>query len=83
MRAISDVAEAPGRCANNAAFVATDGAPGCAACTTCNTQVSGKVYDPSGAPPTVGANNVPLAGISVFQPSGALKTFTEGVACDT
>jgi len=71
--------EAAGRCANNSAAFKDDGAPGCAACTTCTTAVTGKVYDPSGP----AGNNLPLAGISVFQPSGALVTFPDGVACES
>jgi hypothetical protein len=77
------VVEAPGRCANNQAYTKTQGTPGCAACLTCNTRVSGRVYDPSGATPTPGANNLPLAGITVFQPSGALTPFVDGVTCDS
>ncbi len=78
------VNEAAGRCANNSAYWRTDGSGGdCALCVACDTRVTGKVYDPSGAPPTSGANNLPLAGVSVFQPSGALTTFPAGVTCDT
>jgi hypothetical protein len=77
------IAEAAGRCANNSAYSRNDGAPGCGFCAACDTRVTGKVYDPSGAPPTSGANNIPLAGITVFQPAGPLTTFTDGVACDS
>lgn len=77
------VAEAPGRCANNSAYWRTDGEPGCGTCVTCDTRITGKVYDPSGVSPTVNANDLPLAGVSVFQPSGALKGLTDGVACDS
>lgn len=80
------VTEPAGRCANNVAGYKTDGAAGCAACGTCVTGISGKVYDPSGASGNAapdGANTIPLAGVAVFQPSGALKTLTDGVACDT
>lgn len=80
---VSGYPEASGLCANNQAFVRTTGTAGCAACVTCDTRVVGKVYDPSGASPTSGANNLPLAGVTVFQPSGALTKFTDGVACDS
>ena len=76
------VAEVGNLCKNNQAFVKTGGS--CASCTLCNTRISGKVYDPSsGAPAIAGANNLPLAGITVFQPAGALSTLTDGVSCDT
>jgi hypothetical protein len=74
------VTEAAGRCANNSAYFKDDGAPGCGACGVCNTVVTGKVYDPSG--PTPG-NNVPLAGVTVFQPAGTLLPFVDGVACES
>ena len=83
-----DIAEAPGRCANNAAAVKFSGAPGCSMCTSCTTTITGKVYDPSGyaASPT-SQNNVGLANVSVFQPAGALTPLTDnpagGPACDT
>jgi hypothetical protein len=76
-----DILEPGGRCANNASWGKTAG--GCAVCGTCNTQVTGKVYDPSGAPPTAGANNVFLAGVTVFEPSGALAVLPDVAACDT
>lgn len=78
---VSGVAEPPGLCANNQAFVKTS--PTCAACTLCDTRISGKVYDPSGAPPAAGSNNIALAGITVFEPAGALTTFVDGVTCDS
>lgn len=70
-------------CKNNVAYWKTDGAPGCAACgsSECTTSLTGKVYDPSGAGP--GSNDLPLAGVTVFQPFGPLTPFTDGVACDT
>ncbi|MDB4933821.1 MAG: Tryptophan synthase alpha chain [Labilithrix sp.] len=71
-------AEAAGRCANNSAGYKTDGAPDCAACSVCDTRITGKVFDPSGV-----ANNVPLSGVQVFQPAGSLKVLTDGVQCDT
>ncbi len=78
------VNEAAGTCANNSAYWRTDGSGGdCALCQACDTRVTGKVYDPSGASPTAGANNLPLPGIGVFQAAGALTTFSNGVACDT
>lgn len=76
------VAEAPGRCANNSAAWKTDGSPGCSACVTCNTTLTGKVYDPSGVSPATNANNLPLSGVTVYQPAGALRTLTDGVQCD-
>jgi len=75
------VVEEPGRCANNAAAYKDDGAPGCGTCEACNTRVSGTVYDPTGA--GAGTNNLPLPGIRVYQPSGALKPLPDGVTCDT
>lgn len=76
--------EAAGACANNAAGAKDDGAPGCGACGGCSTSLSGKVYDPSsGLPAIANANNLPLSGISVFQPSGALTPFVDGLACDS
>lgn len=77
------VTEGPDRCANNSAAWKTDGEPGCAACTTCNTQVTGTVFDPSGASPTANANNIGLSNVLVFQPSASLTPFTDGVACDS
>lgn len=74
--------EGPGLCANNSAAFKDDGAPSCGTCSACNTVLTGKVYDPSGASPTLKANNVPLAGVTVFQPAGALRTLTDGVQCD-
>jgi hypothetical protein len=77
------------RCQNNAAYMKTDGSS-CGLCATCNTTLSGKVYDPSGAStqplverPVSGANDVFLPGIQVFQPSAALTPLVDGVACDT
>lgn len=70
-----DVTEAPSRCKNNAATAKDPLTPGCSACTTCDTRVSGKVYAPNGT--------TPLAGISVFQPAAPLTPFVDGVACDT
>jgi hypothetical protein len=78
----SPIAEVAGRCANNSAFYKIDGSAGdCAACTTCTTTVTGKVYDPSGPAPA--GNGIGLANITVFEPTGALTTFVDGVACDT
>lgn len=78
------IAEAAGRCANNSAYWRTDGSGGdCALCNACDTRITGKVYDPSGAPPTPGANNLPLPGIGVFQAVGPLTTFGSGVACES
>ncbi len=73
------IVEAAGRCANNAAFAKTTGAPGCAACGLCNTTLTGKAFDPSGP----GGNNLPLAGITVHVPAGTPPVFADGVACDT
>jgi hypothetical protein len=62
-------------CKNNAAYGKTAGAQ-CSQCAArCSTTVSGTVYDPG--------ENVPLPGVTVFQPSGALTTLPNGVACDT
>lgn len=93
--AVAECSDAPAgkRCQNNGAFMKTDGTPGCGQCASCNTTISGKVFDPSGykdpsgpdefgAPPTK-VNNLPLAGISVFQPSRPLIAFSSGVTCDT
>ncbi|MBX3217005.1 MAG: hypothetical protein KF850_33540 [Labilithrix sp.] len=77
------VAEGPGRCANNSAAWRTDGPAGCGACTTCNTRITGRVYDPSGASPTANANNIGLANVLVYQPASTLVPFVDGVACDT
>jgi hypothetical protein len=73
------VTEAAGLCANNSAVFKDDGAPGCGACGTCDTRVLGKVFDPSGP----AGNNLPLAGVTVFQPVGALPAFVDGVACES
>jgi hypothetical protein len=48
------------RCKNNAAYSKQDGSPGCGACNTCDTRVSGTVRDPG--------KNVGLNGVTVFQP---------------
>ncbi len=81
------VAEAAGRCANNSAYSRTDGTPGCGQCTPCNTVITGKVFDPSSTatfqPAASGANNLPLAGVTIFQNAGPLTTLADGVACDT
>ncbi len=59
-------------CSNNAAFAKT----GCTACQTlCRTTVSGTVFDPG--------QNVPLPGVTVFNPKGALTVLPNGVACDS
>ena len=69
------VNEAPNRCANNQAYWKTEGGGGdCAACNACDTRVSGTVFDPG--------QNVPLTGVTVFQPAGALTPLTDGVQCD-
>ncbi len=87
--AVKECSDAPAgqRCQNNAAYMSTDAAPGCAACQTCNTTISGKVFDPSGTnaigPAPTGANNVALAGVTVFQPAGPLVSFNDGVSCDS
>jgi hypothetical protein len=70
-----DVSEAPGRCANNSASTDLIGGSGCAACTTCNTRISGTVRDPG--------LNVPLSKVAVFQPAQALTPLNDGVSCDT
>ncbi len=81
---MTGVAEAPGLCANNQTYAKTNSSPNCASCTACDTRISGKVFDPSaGTPAVTYVNNLPLAGITVFQPSGALTPLTDGVACDT
>jgi len=81
---MTGVAEAPGLCANNQTYAKTNSSPGCASCTACDTRISGKVFDPSaGTPAVTYVNNLPLAGITVFQPSGALTPLDDGVACDT
>ena len=62
-------------CRNNATYGKTVGG-GCTSCaTTCTTTVSGRVYDPG--------KNVPLPGVTVFNPTGSLKTLPTGVSCDT
>lgn len=76
------VAEGAGLCANNSAGFKDDGAPSCGTCAVCDTRLTGKVFDPSGASPTANANNIPLSGVTVFQPAGALRVFTDGVQCD-
>jgi hypothetical protein len=76
------IPEAAGRCANNGAYTKTNGMPGCASCTSCNTQISGKVYDPSGVG-GANSNNLPLAGIDVLEPAGASAAFVDGVTCDS
>ena len=76
------IAESAGRCANNASYVKTNGPPGCAACTSCVTQVTGKVYDPSGVG-SPNSNNLALAGIDVLEPAGASTPFVDGVTCDS
>lgn len=77
------VAEAPGLCANNSAYVKTDATPGCMDCTsTCNTRVLGKVYDPSASPGSLG-NNIGLANVIVYQPSKPLIDFPALPTCDT
>lgn len=87
--AVAECSNAPAgqRCQNNSAYMSTDAAPGCAACQTCNTTITGKVFDPSGTtaigPAPTGANNIPLAGVVVFQPAGPLVPFTDGVSCDS
>lgn len=73
-----DLLEASPVCHNNAAFAKGSGPPGCDTCAQCNTQLTGKVYDPSGT-----GNDLPLAGVDVFQSSGPLVPFADGVACDT
>ncbi|MBS2011872.1 MAG: hypothetical protein JST00_03200 [Deltaproteobacteria bacterium] len=83
---VASAGETAGRCDNNQSFAKTSGAPGCAGCTKCDTRVTGRVFDPSGA--GGGTNNLGLAGITVFQPSGALVNFGAaplgpGVTCDT
>lgn len=70
-----DVVEASGRCKNNGASAKNPLSPGCGTCTSCDTRITGKVYAPNGA--------TPLAGISVYQPAGPLRTLVDGVACDT
>lgn len=86
--AVAECSDAPAgaRCQNNGAYMKTDGST-CGLCQTCNTTLTGKVFDPSGTtaigPAATGANNLPLAGISVFQPSGSLLSFVDGVTCDT
>ncbi|MDB4944633.1 MAG: Tryptophan synthase alpha chain [Labilithrix sp.] len=78
------VNEAPGRCANNSAFYQDDGTPGCGACTACNTTITGKVYDPTGAgTPSTTINNLPLPGVDVFQPASTLKVFPDTKTCDS
>jgi hypothetical protein len=77
------VTEGAGLCANNSAAFKDDGAPSCGTCNVCDTRVTGKVYDPSGVSPAANANNVPLSGVTVFQPANGLKPFTDGVQCDT
>jgi hypothetical protein len=93
----SGATESSPYCNNNSAVYKTDGDPGCAACNSCTTltSITGKVYDPSGIDPaptavtpadtvaTRGANATPLAGISVFQPAGALTPLADGLVCDT
>jgi hypothetical protein len=66
-----DVTEAPGRCANNAAYVKTAGPPGCASCQACNTTVTGTVMDPG--------KNVGLMGISVYQPAAAVTPIVDNL----
>jgi hypothetical protein len=82
-----DVAEAPGRCANNGAGVKYAGAPGCSACQACQTVVTGTVYDPSGYGTNASNNNIGLPNIAVFQPAGALTPLADnppsGPTCDT
>lgn len=70
-----DVAEAPGRCANNASAVKFTGAPGCAACVSCNTTLTGTIYDPRGV--------VPLPNVIVYVPSTAPGALPTGPACDS
>ena len=62
------------RCANNQAYTKTQGTPGCASCISCDTKITGRVFDPSGASPTANANNVGLANIAVFQPVSTTLT---------
>ena len=93
----SGATEASPYCQNNTAGWKTDGTPGCAACNSCTslTTIKGKVYDPSGVNPAPtaatpadsvaarGANGTPLAGVSIFQPSGTLTALNDGLVCDT
>jgi hypothetical protein len=60
-----------------AAFACTSASCGCSGGGTgpSTTTVSGTVYDPGA--------NVPLPNITVYQPTGALNPFVDGVACDT
>jgi hypothetical protein len=77
------VVEAPGACANNAAYVKTSGAPGCAACTLCNTSIEGFAYDPSGYGVAATNNNLPLPGVTVMEPTATPPVMVDGVTCDT
>lgn len=85
--AVVECANGGQRCQNNGAYMKTDSSPGCATCQTCNTRLTGKVFDPSGTtafgPAATGANNVPLANVIVYQPSATLVPLADGVTCDT
>lgn len=70
-----DLVEPGTRCKNNAATAKDPASAGCGACGSCDTRLTGRAYAPN--------ETTPLAGISVFEPNGALTTFTDGVACDT
>jgi hypothetical protein len=70
-----DIAEAPGRCANNAAAAKTAGAAGCSTCTSCNTRLTGVIYDPRGVNP--------LPNVLVYVPTTTVAALPVGPSCDT
>jgi len=70
-----DIAEAPGRCANNASAVKPTGGTGCSACTTCVTTLTGRIYDPRGVNP--------LPNVMVYVPSTTPSPMPTTLACDT
>ncbi len=77
------IAEAPGRCKNNGALFKIDVSPGCTTCTSCDTRISGAVFDPSSGAPVLAnptSPPIPMPGIRVFQPKSLpLPAFTDGV----
>jgi len=81
-----DIAEP--RCMNNAAAAKVNGAPGCAQCGSCDTRITGTIYDPSGrsSGSNPNGNDVRLGNIHIFQPvPGTLIPIPDvaAPACDT
>ncbi|OJY23672.1 MAG: hypothetical protein BGO98_17085 [Myxococcales bacterium 68-20] len=71
---VSGATEAPGRCANNQAYVKVDGS-GCATCSTCTTRLTGTIRDPRGVNP--------LPGALVYVPSTTPSPMPATIGCDT